>query len=107
MKWIATGYSEAEHQALFGGKTARLLLGSGLETRLKFDQQTQKPITDQVDSQRAWLYYPGLGVQSLKLPADYKLPAGIEDMSEIELIKPEACIVRGNIYVRAIGIKSV
>lgn len=47
-----------------------------------------------------------MGEQDIKLPKDFKLSNSIGDMSRIELIDPEACLVgRANIYVRAKGIK--
>ena len=52
------------------------------------------------------LYYPGLGVQAVKFPADFELPKGVDDLSEVELDSPEACIVGREIYVRASGLKA-
>lgn len=101
-----SGYSSQQYNAQFSGVTPRLLIGQGLETRLKFDQSTGRPVEPhEVESQRATLYYPGLGVQYVKLPARYVLPKGLEDMAEVELISPEACTVGRNIYVRAEGIE--
>ena len=48
----------------------------------------------------------GLGVQSVKLPADSEIPKGVEDLVEVELDSPEACIVGREIYVRANGLKA-
>lgn len=67
---FSSGYSKEQYDLQFKGVTPRLLIGQGLEERLKFDQETKRP----VESLRAWLFYPGLGVQSLKLPGSYSLP---------------------------------
>lgn len=100
------GYNFQQYQLQFSGVTPRLLIGQGLEERLKFDSSTGRPVEPhEVESQRATLYYPGLGVQYVKLPAGYVLPKGLEDMAEVELISPEACTVGRNIYVRAEGIE--
>ena len=101
-----SGYSSQQYQLQFSGVTPRLLIGQGLEERLKFNSSTGRPVEPhEVESQRATLYYPGLGVQYVKLPAGYVLPKGLEDMAEVELISPEACTVGRNIYVRAEGIE--
>lgn len=101
-----SGYSSQQYHMQFSGVTPRLLIGQGLEERLKFDSSTGRPVEPrEVESQRATLYYPGLGVQNIKLPAGYVLPKGLDDLAEVELIKPEACTVGRNIYVRAEGIE--
>lgn len=103
---FSSGYSSQQYALQFKGVTPRLLIGEGLEERLKFDQKTRRPVEPHVaESQRAWLYYPGLGVQSLKLPGNYLLPKDIDDLSEVDLISPEACVVNRQVYVRASGIK--
>lgn len=101
------GYSFQQYNAQFSGVMPRLLIGQGLEERLKFDSSTGRPVEPhEVESQRATLYYPGLGVQNVKLPAGYALPKGLDDMAEVALINPEACTVGRNLYVRADGIES-
>ncbi|WP_338434053.1 hypothetical protein V3C97_06605 [Ligilactobacillus saerimneri] len=102
-----SGYTEQNYQAQFSGVTPRVLLGSGLEARLKFDAETGRPVeSGEIESKRLWVYYPGLGVQAVKLPADYSLTKDVEDLAEIELISPEGCIIGSEIYVRAKGVKS-
>lgn len=102
------GYNLPQFKNSFGGVTPRILIGQGLEERSKFDPATKRPAEPrEVESKRAWLYYPDMGVQSLKLPADYTLPKDIEDLAEVELISPEACIINRQIYVRAKGLKSM
>lgn len=102
-----SGYAEKTYQAQFSGITPRVLLGAGLEARVKFDAETGRPVeSGEIESKRLWIYYPGLGVQAVKLPADYSLTKDIEDLAEIELISPEGCIIGSEIYVRAKGVKS-
>lgn len=96
------GYSSKSYVMQFDNVVPRILMCDGVETRYKFDPDTNRPVsTGEVDSKRVWLYYPGLGIQALKLPADFKLPKDINDLDEIELINPEACIIGHDIYVRA------
>lgn len=105
LKRTQGGYHTETYKKNLGAVTPRLLIGSGLELVPKFDSKTRRPIPGNVGSTRLWLYYAGLGVQAVKLPADYRLPRELEDLSEVELISPEACIVSGNLYVRAKGVK--
>ena len=101
------GYSPQIYTTQFGNSVPRILLGSGLEVRVKYDKETNRPVgTGKIDSKRGRLYYPGLGVQSVKLPADFEIPKGVEDLVEVELDSPEACIVGREIYVRANGLKA-
>lgn len=101
-----SGYSGQQYGLQLKGITPRVLIGRGLEPRLKFDQSTGRPVEPhEVESQLLALYYPGEGVQTVKLPAGYTLPKGLEDMAEVELINPEACTVGRNLYVRAEGIE--
>lgn len=102
-----SGYSTQEYMAIFGARTPRLLIGSGLEERKKFDQSTMRPVeTAEIDSKRTYVYYPGLGVQAIKLPPKYELSEELEDLMEVELIAPEACVVGRDVYVRAESIKA-
>lgn len=98
------GYKEETYRDQLAGVKPRLLMGAGPEPREKFDSQTKKP-TGEIESMRIYVYYPGLGVQTVKLPENFKLPRGVEDLAEVDLISPEACVVNGNIYVRAQGLK--
>lgn len=101
------GYMPQTYTAQFGNEFPRILIGSGLESRIKFDLETKRPVeTGEIDSKRIMLYYPGLGVQAVKFPADFELPKGVDDLSEVELDSPEACIVGREIYVRASGLKA-
>lgn len=101
-----SGYSSDKYHAIFEGKSPRVLLGQGLEKRTKFDPATHLPVsTGEVESMRLWVYYSGLGTQSVKLPADYELPSGVDDLATIKLVEPEACVVGRDVYVRAKGIE--
>lgn len=103
---MTSGYSKQQYNAQLGDVTPRILIGDGLEERVKFDSKTNRPVEPRkVESQRTWMYFPGLGIQAVKLPANYSLPNDIEDMAEVELESPEACIVNRQLYVRAKGIK--
>lgn len=103
---MKSGYMPQTYTEQFGTVIPRVLIGSGIEVRVKFDRETNRPVeTGEIDNKRAWLYFPGLGVQAVKLPADFELPKGIDDLSEVELDAPEACIVGREIYVRANGLK--
>ena len=104
---FSSGYSKEQYDLQFKKVTPRLLIGQGLEERLKFDQETKRPVEPhEVENLRAWLYYPGLGVQSLKLPGSYSLPKDIDDLSEVDLVSPEACVINRQVYVRASAIKA-
>lgn len=102
-----SGYNPETYNAYFGKVNPIVLIGAGLEARVKFDRVTNRPVdTGEIDSKRINVYYPGMGIQAVKLPADYNLPDGIKDLSEVELVSPEACVVGRNIYVRAKGLKA-
>lgn len=101
-----SGYTAREYTAQFGTVVPRVLLGAGLEDRVKFDRETGRPVeSGELESKRLWVYYPSMGVQSIKLPADFELPKELEDLTEVTLESPEACIVGREIFVRAKGLK--
>ena len=101
---INGGYSRDEYDRQTSGVIPQILIGSGPSTKYSFDNE-RKTYTDTVSSVEIDVYYPGLGVQVIKMPADFKIPKNLEDLSEIELIDPEACVVSRKLYVRAKGIK--
>lgn len=106
IKTTKGGWNAGEYKDNFGDESPRVLIGDGLEPRVKYDPETNRPVsTGEIESKRGWLYYPGLGVQTVKLPADYSLSKDISDLDEVELINPEACVVNRQIYVRADGLK--
>ena len=98
------GYSKDEYNKQTGGVIPQILIGSGARIKYSFDNK-KKIYTDTVSSVEIDVYYPGLGVQVIKMPADFKIPKNLEDLSEIELIDPEACVVNRQLYVKAKGIK--
>lgn len=67
--------------------------------------QTTKEYSEEIEAKMITVYYPEMGVQEIRLPADYTLPNGLKDLSLITLVNPTACIVNKNVYVRAEGIK--
>lgn len=98
------GYSMEEYNRQTSGVIPQILIGSGPRAKYSFDNE-KKTYTDTVSSVEIDVYYPGLGVQIIKMPKDFKIPKDLEDLSEIELIDPEACVVSRKLYVRAKGIK--
>lgn len=101
---INGGYSKEEYNRQTSGVIPQILIGSGPRIKYSFDNE-KKTYTDTVSSVEVDVYYPGLGVQAIKMPTDFKIPKNLEDLSEIELIDPEACVVNRKLYVRARGIK--
>lgn len=98
------GYSRDEYNKQTGGVIPQILIGSGPRPKYSYDNEN-KTYTDTISSVEIDVYYPGLGVQVVKMPKEFKIPKGLEDLSEIELIDPEACVVSRKLYVRAKGIK--
>ena len=101
----ANGYSEEQFRQIFSASKCHLLRGQGPKPKMKFDQKTQRYINGEVDSVELETYFENLGVQNIKLPKTFKLTADLNDLSTIELIKPEACVIDREVYVRAKGIK--
>lgn len=99
------GYSEEQFRQIFSTSKCHLLKGQGPKQKMKFDQKTQRYINGEIDSLEVETYFEGLGVQNIKLPKTFKLTADLNDLSLIELIKPEACVIDREVYVRAKGIK--
>ena len=98
------GYSKEEYNRQTSGVIPQILIGSGARKKYSYDDE-KKTYTDTISSVEIDAYYPGLGVQVIKMPGDFKIPKGLEDLSEIELIDPEACVVSRKLYVKAKGIK--
>lgn len=102
------GYTTETFKEFIGSPRCRILLGAGLEAKMKYDNETGK-YTDEVESTRLQCYFPNLGADWVKFPADFSLPAKsddlIDDMQEIELINPTACEVRGQVYIKAAEFK--
>lgn len=98
------GYSRDEYNKQTSSVIPQILIGSGIREKYFYDNEN-KTYTDTISSVEIDVYYPGLGVQVIKMPKDFKIPKNLEDLSEIELIEPEACVVNRQLYVKAKGIK--
>ena len=97
------GYSEKTFKEQFEGMIcARIILAQGLREKHGYDAETRKA-TDEIVAQELDFYFVPLGIQTVKFPADFKLPAKVEDMSEVTLTNPTACVVNRFIYVKADG----
>lgn len=99
-----TGYNAETYNEQTSGVIPQILIGSGPREKREYDEES-KQYTNNIIGVEIDVYYPGLGVQVVKLPKDFKLPKNLEDLSEVELIEPEACVVSRRVYVRAKGIK--
>ena len=100
-----SGYSNQEFIKIFGGSKCHILKGSGVRTKMKFDRETQRYVNGEIDSLEIETYFENLGVQNVKLPKSFRLSSNIKDLSIIELVAPEACVINREVYVRAKGIK--
>lgn len=98
------GYSSQTFDTTFGTKKGVLLKGNGPRTVIKFDQATNKP-TGEVINMKIDMYFLGMGVQEVKMPKGFSLTADVQDMQDVELVNPQACIIGNNVYVKADGIK--
>ncbi|MFP7774897.1 hypothetical protein ACLHIM_07075 [Ligilactobacillus sp. LYQ112] len=98
-----SGYSEETYRQTFGSKKPIILIGAGSRSVMEYDAESNRP-TGKIIAQKIDVYYKGLGVQEVKLPKEFT-SSSMKDMSEVELISPEACIVNRNVYVRAKGVQ--
>lgn len=101
------GYTAEVFKEYIGSPRCRILLGAGLEVKMRYDNEAGK-YTDEVESTRLQCYFPNLGADWVKFPADFSLPNkgdDFDDMQEIELINPVACEVRGQVYIKADNFK--
>lgn len=97
------GYSLATFNEVFHTNGGLLLIGQGPRPQMGFDEN-RKP-TGEIISTKIDIYFAGLGVQEIKLPPTFKLPNSLNDLAEVTLIDPEACIVNNTqVYVRAKGL---
>lgn len=94
------GYSEDLFRRYFNQK-GHILLGDGLHNVFEYKDGKR---TDNIIGKSLNIYYENLGVQKVKFSADYSIPQ-IPDLAVVNLINPEAVIVRGNIYVKADGVE--
>lgn len=88
-----------------GDALAHVLIGEGLTPYPKFENG--RVIRNSVDHQQLDVYFEGVGTTILQLPADYKLPASIEDMDAVALVNPRAYYSRKRrtVSVKADGVK--
>lgn len=97
------GYSAKTFSEQFEGMIcARIILAQGLREKHGYDTETRKA-TDEIIAQELDFYFVPLGIQTVKFPTDFKLPAKVEDMAEVTLTNPTACVVNGFVYVKADG----
>ena len=97
------GYSSDTFNKDFGQRRWFATIGGGLQDVRAWDNDKNR-YTDQVIAKALDLYVEGAGFQRVKLPTSFNL-ANIAELSEIELVNPTACEVRGNVYVKADGLK--
>ena len=94
------GYTPETFQKDFAGRRWFATVGGGLQDVRAWDND-KKRYTDQVVAKAVDL---GAGFQRVKFPTSFTL-ANINELSEVELINPVACEVRGNVYVKADGLR--
>lgn len=99
------GYTPETFQKDFAGRRWFATVGGGLQDVRAWDND-KKRYTDQVVAKAVDLYVVGAGFQRVKFPTSFTL-ANINELSEVELINALACEVRGNVYVKADGLKEV
>lgn len=99
---INKGYSVQTFNQHFQGICPRIILGQGLRPKHGYDAETHKA-TDEIVCQELDFYFVPMGIQTVKFPADFKLPAKVEDMAEVILTNPTACVVNNFAYVKADG----
>nr|AKG47106.1 hypothetical protein [Limosilactobacillus vaginalis] len=97
------GYRPENFQKYFADRRWIATTGGGLQDVCQWDNDNKK-YTDTVIAKALDLYVEGAGFQRVKFPTSFSL-ANIEELSEVELINPVACEVRGNVYVKADGLK--
>lgn len=101
------GYSYDKFKNIFGTSKCHILKGSGVRYKLKFDQSKQEYLKGEVDSSEIEAYFENLGVQKVKLPKNFKFSQTLNNLSVVELVDPEACVVGREVYVRAKGVKEM
>ncbi len=97
------GYKPETFKKDFGDRRWIATTGGGLQDIRQWDND-EKKYTDTVIAKALDLYVEGAGFQRVKFPTSFTL-ANIAELSEIELVNPTACEVRGNVYVKADGLK--
>lgn len=99
------GYNSETFKKDFGDHRWLATIGGGLQDVRAWDD-AQKKYTDKVIAKALDLYVVNAGFQRVKFPANFSL-ANITELSEVELISPVACELRGRVYVKADGLKEV
>lgn len=99
---INNGYSAQTFKQHFDGICPRIILAQGLRAKHGYDKEKHQA-TDEIIAQELDFYFVPLGIQTVKFPADFKLPSKIEDMAEVVLTNPTACVVHRSAYVKADG----
>lgn len=97
------GYNSETFKKDFGDRRWIATTGGGLQDIRQWDNK-QKKYTDKVIARALDLYVEGAGFQRVKFPTNFAI-SNITELSEIELVNPVACEVRGNVYVKADGLK--
>lgn len=98
-----SGYKPENYQKYFANRRFYATTGGGLQDVRKWDNDNKK-YTDEVVAKALDLYVEGAGFQRVKFPTSINID-NIKELSEIELVNPVACEVRGNVYVKADGLK--
>ncbi len=89
-----SGYSSQLFNQIFGNETTAISLSTEADVRMKYADGQR---TDKIDSYRYTFVIKGQNPFEVK----FSESQGIAQFDEVELINPEACEVRGNIYFRA------
>ncbi|GAJ26823.1 hypothetical protein [Liquorilactobacillus sucicola] len=97
------GYSEETFIEACKTNKCLFLLGAGPLPVNEYDRENKK-FTKKIVNVKIDVYFSGCGVQEVKLPKEFSA-SNLKDLSEIELVSPEACVVNKNVYVRAKGVK--
>ena len=97
------GYDQKTFKNDFGDLRWFATIGGGVQNIRRWDNE-QKKYTDEVVAKALDLYVEGAGFQRVKFPTTLTI-SNITELSEIELVNPVACEVRGNVYVKADGLK--
>lgn len=103
LKHKMLGYNRETFKKDFGNLRWFATTGNGLQNVRKWDNN-QKKYSDEVVAKALDLYVEGAGFQRVKFPTTFTL-TNITELSEVELVNPVACEVRGNVYVKADGLK--
>lgn len=100
-------FTRENYDNYIGAAPAHVLIGVGLSSYPKFEDG--HVVRNSVDHQQLDMYFESVGTTILQLPADYKLPASIDDMDAVELINPRAYYSRKRrtVSVKADGLKEV